>query len=192
MDSFLLFWSTIILIFIGLIGGLIYFAYWLPKKVGYPKVGWLFSSILTVTFLYFTIIIVFEDELFSKSDVREKLREHGFNLHSDFNIVSNLSGGFMDYSHQFTLDISRLDKEQIIKKITSAENFQPSLEYDFMLIAEKMRYSEVDTFFTANYQTEDALVYEYFKPNKQGYAPIYTKIVILKKADKLTYDYLID
>ncbi|RZF62547.1 hypothetical protein [Sphingobacterium corticibacterium] len=192
MDSFLLFWSTIILIFVGLVGGLIYFAYWLPKKVGYPKVGWLFSSILTVTFLYFTVIIVFEDELFSKSDAQEKLREHGFILQDDFSIVSNLSGGFSDYSHQFILDISKQDKEQIIKRITSAENFQPSLEDDFMLIAEKMRYSEVDTFFTANYQTENAFIYEYFKPHKQGYAPIYTKILILKKADKLTYDYLID
>lgn len=111
------------MIFVGLIGGLIYFAYWLPKKVGYPKVGWLFSGILTVTFLYFTIIIIFEDELFSKSDAQEKLREHGFNLQDDFSIVSNLSSGFRDYSHQFALNISQVDKEQIIKKITSAENF---------------------------------------------------------------------
>ncbi len=66
-----------------------------------------------------------------------------------YNMISALhpilSGGFSDYSHQFILDISKRDKEQIIKKITGAENFQPSLEDDFMLIAERMRYSEVDT-----------------------------------------------
>ena len=56
MDSFLLFWGTIFLISIGLIGALIYVAYWLPKKMGYPKVGWLFSSILTIFFLYLTVI----------------------------------------------------------------------------------------------------------------------------------------
>ncbi|MBD1431586.1 hypothetical protein H8B06_02015 [Sphingobacterium sp. DN00404] len=174
MDSFLLFWSTIILIFAALIGGLIYFAYWLPKKAGYPKVGWLFSSLLTITFLYLTVVIVFEDELFSKSDVREKLGEHGFNLQHDFSIASNLSGGFRDYSHQFVLDISKRDKEQIINKITDAENFQPFLEYDLMLIAEKMRYSDVDTFLLQTIKPKMLMYMNISNLVKRG-MPLYTR-----------------
>ena len=72
----------------------------------HPHTRRIFFSILTVTFLYFTIIIVFEDELFSKSDAQKKLREHGFILQHDFRIASNLSGRFSDYSHQFVLGLS--------------------------------------------------------------------------------------
>jgi hypothetical protein len=135
---------------------------------------------------------VFEDQFFFKSDAKEKLIEHNIELKDDFKIISNESGGLMDYSHQFVLTISPQDKERIIDQIIHSENYQENVEDMFDLRAGKMRYSDKDTLFTANYQDKWNYIYEYYKPNKQGYTPIWDRISVSKIENKLTYERILD
>lgn len=192
MDSFVIFWGLSILIFISIIVGLISLAYWLPKRLGKRKLGLSLSGILTVGLLTLIIATVFDDQLFFKSDAKEKLREHNIDLVEDFIIVSNESGGFMDYFHQFRLTISPNDKERLIDQIKSADNYQDKIQDMFDLRSGKIKYSNKDTSFTANYQDEWNYIYEYYKPNKQGYTPTWDRISISKTANRLTYERVLD
>ena len=192
MDSFVIFWGLSILIFISIIVGLISLAYWLPKRLGKRKLGLSLSGILTVGLLTLIIATVFDDQFFFKSDAKEKLREHNIDLVEDFIIVSNESGGFMDYFHQFRLTISPNDKERLIDQIKSADNNQDKIQDMFDLRSGKIKYSNKDTSFTANYQDEWNYIYEYYKPNKQGYTPTWDRISISKTANRLTYERVLD
>ena len=192
MDSFLLYWGLSILLFISIIVGIIYLAYWLPKKFGKRKSGLWLSGILTTALLLLTIATVFKDKFIFKSDVQEILKEHNFELNDEFKIVSNESGGFLDYSHQFVLTISPKDKERIIKQITTAVDYQDKADEMFDLRIDKPRYSEKDISFTANYQDDWNYIYEFYKPNKQGYKPIWDLISISKAENELTYERVLE
>jgi len=192
MDSFVIFWGLSILLFISIIVGLIYLAYWLPKRLGKRKLGLWLSGILTVGLLTLIMATVFEDQFFFKADAIEKLKEHNIELLDDFKILSNESGGFMDYFHQFRLTISHADKERLIDQIKSADNYEDEVQDMFDLRSGKIRYSEKDTSFTANYQDEWNYIYEYYKPNKQGYTPTWNRISISKTEDRLSYERVLD
>jgi hypothetical protein len=192
MDSFVIFWGLSILLFISIIVGLIYLAYWLPKRLGKRKLGLWLSGILTVGLLTLIMATVFEDQFFFKADAIEKLKEHNVELLDDFKILSNESGGFMDYFHQFRLTISHADKERLIDQIKSADNYEDEVQDMFDLRSGKIRYSEKDTSFTANYQDEWNYIYEYYKPNKQGYTPTWNRISISKTEDRLSYERVLD
>jgi hypothetical protein len=192
MDSFLIFWGLLILLFISIIVGLIYLAYWLPKRLGKRKLGLWFSGILTAGLLTLIIATVFEDQFFFKSDAKEKLKEHNMELFDNFKIVSNESGGFMDYFHQFRLTISPADKERLIDQIKSADNYQDEIQDMFDLRSGKIRHNDKDTSFTANYHDEWNYIFEYYKPNNQGYTPTWDRISISKIENRLTYERVLD
>ena len=192
MDSFLVFWGLSILIFISIIIGLIYLAYWIPKRLGKKKLGLWLSGILTAGLLTLILANVFEDKFFFKSDVKERLKEHHIELKDDFELVSNKSGGFQDYFHQFRLTISTKDRERLIEQIRTADNYKDEIQEMFDLRYGKIRYSDIDTVFTANYQDEWNFIYEYFKPNKQGYKPTWDRVSISKTENKLTYERVLD
>ena len=131
----------------------------MPKRLGKRKLGLWLSRILTVGLLTLIIATVYEDHFFFKSDAKEKLKEHNVELLDNFKIVSNESGGFMDYFHQFSLIISPVDRERIIDQIKSADNYQYEVQDMFDFRSGKIRYSDKDTSFTANYQDEWNYVY---------------------------------
>lgn len=192
MDSFVIFWGLSILLLISIIIGLIYLAYWLPKRLGRKKLGLWLSGILTVGLLTLIIATVFEDRFFFKSDALERLKEHNIELKDDFELISNESGGFQDYFHQFRLTISPTDRERLIEQIRTAHNYKEEIQDMFDLRYGKIRHSEIDTVFTANYQDEWYYVYEYYKPNKQGYKPTWDRISISKTENILTYERVLD
>ena len=191
MDSFIIFWGLSILFFISIIVGLIYLAYWVPKKFGNRKLGLWLSGILTTGLLILIFATIFEDKFFFKSDVREKLNEHNFELKDDFIIISNESGGFSDYL-QFRLTISSTDRQILIEQIKSADNYKEVVEEMYDLRGGKIRYSEKDTFFTSNYQDKWNYIFEFYKPNKKGYAPTWDRISISKSENELTYERVFD
>jgi peptidoglycan/LPS O-acetylase OafA/YrhL len=86
MDSFVIFWGLSILLFISIIVGLIYLAYWLPKRLGKRKLGLWLSGILTVGLLILIMATVFEDQFFFNSHAKEKLKEHNIELIDDFKL----------------------------------------------------------------------------------------------------------
>lgn len=69
-------------------------------------------------------MIIFEDDLFTKSDAQKLLIEQNIQIKDDFDLKENksmYSPG--DYYHTFTLIISPNDKLRIIKEIKSSSNF---------------------------------------------------------------------
>lgn len=192
MDSFVVFWGLSILLFISIIIGLIYLAYWFPRRLGKRKLGIWLSGTLTTGILTLFSAIIFEDKFFFRSDVKEILKEHNIELQDDFKIISNDSGGFLDYFHQFDLTISSKDKKTLIEKIVSSHNYQDEIQEMFDLRYGKLRYSDHDTVFTANYQDESYYIYEFYKPNNQGYKPIWDRVSISKKENKLTFHRILD
>jgi hypothetical protein len=115
--DFLTFWGLILSALIAVPIVIIFLSYWIPKKMGYKKAGVMISITLTLVTVVGLLTIVLSDKLFFKSDVNEILGRHDIRLRDDFEIISNSSGGLMDYYHKFELSISQADKQEIIKKI---------------------------------------------------------------------------
>lgn len=194
MDSFLIFWILIILLIIGLTIGLIYLGYWIPKRFGKRKLGKWIAGILSIAVLSIILSVVFEDELFFKSDAEELLAEHNIELKENFKLNSNEFAGIKDFYHRFELTISETDKSRIKNKITKAENYQHLEDETTDIRIDKPRYvnSNDSQEFTANYETEREYIYEYYKPNQRGHAPTYNRISIMKAENKLIYENISD
>ena len=111
-------------ILVCLVSGFIFLAYWIPKRVGYPKTGKYISIVLALLIATIAIRIIFGDYLFSKSDARNLLTELDIHIAEDFDISENksmIAPG--DYYHTFTLRITLTDKERIINEIKRSPNF---------------------------------------------------------------------
>jgi hypothetical protein len=194
MDSFVIFWILIILLTIGLVTGLIYLGYWIPKRFGKKKLGKWIAGIMSLIVLTLILSIVFEDELFFKSDAKKMLAEHNIELKGNFKLNSNKFSGIGDFYHRFELTISANDKERLKNEITTAINFQQNVDEQFDLRLNKPRYADKEQGqeFTANYQTERKYIYEYYKPNEKGYKPTFNRISISKAENKLIYENISD
>lgn len=190
MNPFLLFFLFLIIVALILIG-VVYLAYRIPKRMGKRKLGVILSSFLAVGFTLIVLSIVFDDYLFFKSDAREYLNEPNIELKDDFKILSNESGGFMDYYHRFELEISEDDKSRIINHIKSQDNYIDSVgEYIYLPNRATSR-SEGDTL-TANYHTKWKYKTEIYYPNGKGYTPTYKIISISKSENKLIFEHILD
>lgn len=190
----MIFWLLIILLIIVLTIGLIYLGYWIPKRFGKRKLGKWIAGILSITVLAFILSIVFEDEIFFKSDAEELIAEHNIELKDNFELNTNEFTGIKDFYHRFELTISESDKSRITNKIKNAQNYQHLVDEPIDIRVDKPRYSDSNNGqeFTANYQTESEYVYEYYKPNERGYTPTYHRISILKAENKLIYENISD
>ncbi len=180
MNSFVISWLLAILLTVSLVFGLIYLSYWIPKRLGNKKLGIWLSRILMASLLIFILATLFKDQLFFKHDAKKSLKEHGIELKDDFKFISN-SSSFDDTYLIFYLTISMKDKERLKTKILSAKNYQENAEDMFDIRLGKPRYSETDTIFDAYFQDSLRYVIQYYKPNKQGYAPIWDEISISKQ-----------
>ncbi|MEI6950864.1 hypothetical protein V9K67_27035 [Paraflavisolibacter sp. H34] len=179
----------LLFVFIGLpatVGLLVYF---IPKKLGYPKVAkWLtWTYIVFVGFIAITTI--FEDELFSKSDAKKLIKEQNIDLTEDFTLNENESmWAIGDFYHTFTLTISENDKRQIINSIKSDPFFKksPDSVVDYLFNPSINRYEGPRV--TQNYEDEDSYFRELFQPNGKGYAPTFRRIRISKADNTLTFE----
>lgn len=190
MNPFIFYFGISVIILFILIG-VIYLGYWIPKKMGKPKVGVLISATLVIGVILIISSIVFEDYLFFKSDAKEYLAEQKIELKDNFKILNNESGGILDYYHKFELEISEADKNRLIDKITSEQNYVSVLKYSYCTPDKSINRYEGDTIF-ANYQTELTYNTEIYYPNGKGYKPTYKIVSISKKENKLTFEYILD
>ena len=175
------------LLLVGILIGLTFLLYKVPKRFGYPRVGILLSSIFGLVVAYISILIIFEDQLFSKSDAQELLAEQNIQLSDNFELVNNESmTAIGDYYHTFTLKISAHDKERIMNQIRSSDNFIPHSQPK-PLITELTDYYEGDKV-TQNYETEEEFVRELFEPLGKGYAPTWRIIHLNKNKNELRFE----
>jgi hypothetical protein len=167
--------------------GIVFLAYWIPKKLGYPKSGKYISEIAALSMSVMIILTIFEDNLFTKSDAQKLLTDQGIQIKYDFNIEENrsmYSPG--DYYHTFTLNITANDKIRIINEIKRAANFNHNKPVDSYFDDRLDYYSGPKRI--KNYETEDQFIRELFEPNGEGYAPTWRKIEINKKGNQLVFE----
>jgi hypothetical protein len=163
--------------------------YFVPKKLGYPKLGKYLTLMFGLIVLSFVLWTVFEDQLFSKDNSKELVEEQQISLIDNFELQENKTmTAIGDYYHTFTLKISWRDKQNAILKIKTAVNFKTdNSSIEQMLYLSDQRYYGPKV--TQNYETENAYVREYFQPSGQkGYAPTFRRISISKTKNKLTFE----
>lgn len=175
------------LIVIALTVGLVFLFYWVPKKMGYPKFGKILSAIVGIFFVVLAVLIIFEDQLFSKNDAKKLLAEQDITLTDKFEIIENKSmSGAGDYYHTFSLRISLKDKQVVIGQIKKSANFKGLNENPKDLLLTQDRYRGKKSI--QNYESPTTFVREYFEPNGEGYAPTYRRIEIYKKDNKIVFE----
>jgi hypothetical protein len=107
-----------------LIAGTIFLSYWIPKRLGYKKIGIALSGSITFGMLFLIFVqFVLNDYLFFKSDAKEFLLNHGISLKEEFKIIYNDADELLDAYQRFDIEISLADKLRIIDAIRSSDNF---------------------------------------------------------------------
>ena len=189
MDIFY-FISLLILIFLGVptaIGLLLYFV---PKKLGYPKLGKYLALGFGIILIVFILAEVFRDQLFTKNAAKKLVEEQEILLNDNFELTNNKSMfAIGDYYHTFTLLISDNDKKNAIEKIKNSVDFKKPNEPVQYLLHENFNNRYFGVKQIQNYETENSFVSEYFEPSgKEGYAPTFRRIIIYKDENKLVFE----
>lgn len=180
-------YALIFLIWFCIPGLFIYLIYWILKKSGRKKLGTIVSIVLILSFLIFTLYLLFDALLFSKSDARKLLSEYHITLNDDFKIISNQSGGLRDYTHHFKLSITEKDKQSFIDQRSWSDKMDERIEVHTTAVD---RY-EGDTL-RANYHDNDSYIYSMYRPNGKGIAPTFITIRVSKIKNTLTYEEILD
>lgn len=182
-----IFLITGILILVAIIIGIIWLCFWIPNKFGYPKFGKYLSITIGVLITMFVLTEIFEDELFSKNDARELLKEQSIVLTDEFELIENKSmSGIGEYYHKFTLKITSQDKNKIINEIQKSKNYNSDLKTENYFENRKDYYNGPKRI--KNYETENQFIRELFQPNGNNYAPTWRKIEIEKKSNLLIFE----
>jgi len=180
------------LLFVGFASGLLVVLYIVLKKLGYPRLGISLATIAGLMFLFLTIIIVFNDQLFSESDAQELLLMHQVYLNDQFEIISNKSlSALSDFYHTFTLEISANDKSRIISEIKESDNFTIFTKPNTGRNTHYNSYKTGDTVFW-NYENNDEYIREMFIETRKGYAPIWQFIHIDKDGKLLVFEDIVE
>ena len=189
MDIFL-FYGLMIIILLLIVSGIIFLSYWIPKRLGYKKLGKIISRILIIGLIIIILSIVFEDLIFFKSNARGFLKTHDIELTDKFKIISNNKSGIRDYSHKFELKISENDKNQTIKQIIDSEGFFKDSTNNFYLPRNIGRYSE--KMIKANYENDWYYRRESYETFTQGHAPCLEIISVSKDDNILIFEQIYD
>jgi hypothetical protein len=96
----------------------------------------------------------------------------------------------MDYYHKFELSISQADKQEIIKKIRSSEDFVVDSKNSFYLPSKTGRFSNIIV--RANYENASYFKRETYQTFEQGHAPTHEIVSVDKTANRLTFEQVID
>lgn len=188
MGIFLIFTGIVIL---ALTIGIVWLCFWIPKNFGYPKFGKYLSTIIGVLIAIFVVSEIFKDELFSKNDAKELLKEQKIVLIDEFELTENESmSGIGEYYHTFTLKITNQDKNKIIHEIQKSKNYNSNLKMENYFKNREDYYNGPKRI--KNYETENQFVRELFQPNGNKYAPTWIKIEIDKKSNLLIFEDLDD
>ena len=185
---------SLILIFIGIPVGIGYLLYFIPKKLGYPKLSKYLLLIFGCVLAILVLTNIFEDQLFTKKSARKLVAEQGIVLNDKFDLVHNETrmGGWAwlgppnPDSHTFILIISDNDKKNAIETIKNS--------FDFKISDESIEYFSLRSFanpyvgdkFFQNYENEDFFVRESYLFRERG--QIHRFIFICKKENKLIFE----
>ena len=177
------------LVFVALPVGVAFVLYWIPKKLGYPKVGKILAGLFALCIAALLFTAVFEDELFTKADAKKLLAKQGIILNDKFTLEHNESQwDWQDFYQKFTLKISDSDRQRLINDIRRSKTFRGCDN------SEATRYMGSDYGYdipakTLKYETDDSYVTETFPSN---HASTFGRISVSKEDNTLTYEYTIE
>ena len=189
MDVFYLL-ALLGLVFVVIPIGIGLLLYFIPKKLGKPKLGKYLTLIYGLIIALLIIATLFEDQFFTKNSAKKIVEEQEILLTDKFDLVHNESmSAIGDYYHTFTLIISEKDKNNAIEKIKNSSNFKKQNEEVRDLLRENFKNHYHGKKQTQNYETKNSFIREYFKPSgNEGYAPTFRRIIIDKKENKLIFE----
>jgi hypothetical protein len=177
--DFITFWGLTILILVLVLVGIIFFSYWIPKRMGHKKLGTVISLTLIAGLGLLVLFAVFHDRLFFKSDVDKFLARHNIKLNDDFRILTNEDDVLIGAYQKFEIEISHADKEQIIELIKNSNNFGGK---------ERFEPNSTESF---NYEDDSYFIRGTTQTFGQGYSPVIEIVNVDKEENKLTcYKYL--
>jgi hypothetical protein len=139
---------------------IIFITYWTLSYFKLKKTGIILTSILTVGLITLCLSPWISDWAFNQKDAKEILSQHGIELYDKIELLSNESGGFMDYYHIFEIKLSESDYQNVKNIITHDKNYIGDLEYNWWDKRPELR--KLDTL---NYENEYNYVRDY---NEQG------------------------
>lgn len=163
-------------------------AYFGLKKTGHKKAGIVIASFLVLIVLVPAFLMIFESELYWKSDAINDLDEIGISLMDDFEILENEIVGSIDYYQTTKLLISSRDRASIIKKIKTSNNYK-SIDYNKTLSGEMNR--QVSKKVIWNYKLNDSFVRESYE-KKDKYVPIEITMTLRRESNTLELSKIMD
>jgi hypothetical protein len=179
--DFMTFWGLTILILILVPMGGIFLSYWIPKSLGYKRVGTVISLTLIAGLALLVLFIVFHDRLFFKSDVDKFLAGQSIKLNDDFRILSNKDDGLIGAYQAFEVEISHGDKKQIIGLIKNSNNFGLN----------SSDIPEPNSTVSFNYEDDSYFTRKTTRTFGQGYSPVIEIVNVHKEKNRLIcYKYL--
>jgi len=162
---------------------LIFIGYWTAIHFGKKKLALIIAITLILSLVLLVLSPWIKDWTFSKNDVREILAKHNIELKDDFKIKDNESGGFLDYCHTFTLEISESDFIRISNQIKSYSSFEGYISD----LSKQLPYANRETFDTVCYETEDFIDLEYFRREELRDGTYHFHVQLDKKNQNLIY-----
>lgn len=123
-----------------------------------------------------------DDWTFDKKDVRKVLSSHKIEIHDDFKILKNQSGGFRDYYETFTIKLSDNDFDKLARKIKTSQHFKGHFtDYRNMPTADIKKADTVD------FENGNFLEREYFSSQAQNNGTFHFRFQLDKKSKELSY-----
>jgi len=163
-------------------------AYFGFKKIGYKKTGVVIALFLALIVLIPAFLMIFESELYSKSDAIKDLDQIGIALTNDFEILENEIIGNPEYYQSTELLISPKDRDRIIKEIESSNNYK-MMDNKKTLSSQINRKVNIKEIW--NYRFDDSYVRESIEI-KDGYVPVEITVTLRKKSDTLVLSVIMD
>ena len=102
-------------------------SYFVLRKYNYPKIAVTVTSILVLIVLTPTVLFLFEEELYSKSDVKKDLKNIDMKLYESFEIKNVRITGTSDYYQIVVLKISKNDRDRLINEIKNSSNYDDNI-----------------------------------------------------------------
>ncbi len=191
MESFL-FYTVVLLVIVIIIAlpfGIGWLLFFIPKKLGYPKLAKYLLLTYCLAVITVALLLIFEDQLFTRNEAKELVETHTIKLQDKFEIINN-SSSFSpgNYHHIFTLKISARDDYRAKQIIKNAAKLNPKkISMDSLVLSPENHYFGPKV--EHAYETEDVFISEHFHPSgQQRYAPLYTTIAVRKTENTLIFE----
>ncbi len=161
---------------------IIFLSYWVFRLYGHKKIAAIIAIVNTTVFILIALQPWIDDWTFTKSDAIQILNDHSFVVTDEIELVSNESGGFLDYYHIFEIGLSDKDYDEFKRRITNSNNYLGKVEYGI-----NQPFADYHGNDTINYETEYNYTREYYTKDKMEDGTYHFVFILFKNGKKLKY-----